>query len=109
MNWPLPTDSEVVWSKFIAYLMAGVPEFRLEDQTRVDILLPTAAVEVEWCKCWKSGIGQALHYAIHTNRQPVLMLLTRGKPREVEYIRSAMAACQRAGVTLLTWPTRRLS
>mgnify|MGYP003132944279 CR=1 FL=1 len=105
MNKPTSTDIEVVWSKYIADLMGGKAEHRLSDGTRVDVLLPTIAIEVEWIKKWKGGIGQALHYGIMTNRAPCLILLTRGKPREKVYIETAKKVCDKTGIALITWKT----
>ena len=107
MESPLPTDREVVWSQWIAFHLGGQAEVRLEDGTRADIILPTAVVEVEWIKKWKSGIGQALHYAAMTGKQPTLILLTRGKPRESLYLESADIVARKSSVSLLTWSTRR--
>ena len=57
----------------------GKVEYRLSNAKRVDILTDTHAYEVDWLhKAWSEGVGQALHYAIMTNKKPgVIVLIDR--------------------------------
>ena len=102
---PEPTDPEPVWTKHIAKVIGGVPEFGCVDGSRADILTKTHAIEVEWVKNWKSGVGQALLYSTLTGRKPMVILLLRGKPSEKVYILRCAVACAAAGVELTYWNT----
>lgn len=53
----------------------GKIEYVLDDSTRVDCLLPSYAVEVDWDYKWAEGVGQAQYYAIKTGRKPGLLLI----------------------------------
>lgn len=76
-----PSLSEDEW---VAELIAsgdlsGEPQHRLPDGTRVDLLTPDVAYEVEWCDRTKvyEAFGQAIYYASSTNRDPGVILLRR--------------------------------
>ena len=47
----------------------GTPEFRLPDRTRVDCLLESHAVEVDFAPKWAEAIGQSLHYSRMTGKR----------------------------------------
>lgn len=102
---PLPTDSEPVWSQWLADRMGGVAEYVLPDRSRVDILTPLLAIEVDWVKKWPEAIGQAVFYGIVTERQPAVLLLLRGKPSEQRYLDRARLASDRLGIAVFTWLT----
>ena len=102
---PLPTDSEPVWSKWLAEKMGGVPEYVLPDRSRVDILTPTLAIEVDWAKKWAEAIGQAIFYGIVTEKQPAVLLLLRSKPTEAKYIERAKLATDKLQIPVFTWVT----
>lgn len=56
--------------------IGGVTEYVLDDGSRVDLLLPNKAIEIDWDHKWAEGIGQSLYYGIKTSRPPVVLLLT---------------------------------
>lgn len=82
-------------------------EVRLSDGCRVDLLTDSQAIEVDWAKKWAESIGQALYYSIGTDREPAVILLTRG-PRDQRYVRRCQAVCDRVRITLYTEPARRV-
>jgi len=43
-------------------------EVRLHDDTRVDLLSPTHAIEVDWAANWAESMGQSVHYGLMTGR-----------------------------------------
>ena len=53
----------------------GELEKRLPDGTRVDCVTTTHAIEGEFAKSWKDGIGQAAHYAIMTGKKAGILLI----------------------------------
>ena len=51
-------------------------EHKLPNRKRVDILTTRYACEVDWIsKAWSEGIGQALHYAMMTDKEPCVVVL----------------------------------
>jgi len=57
-------------------------EYRLPDGRRVDVLTSRYAYEADYSTKWTEGIGQALAYAVATNRNPGLILLMKGADDE---------------------------
>jgi hypothetical protein len=99
-----PKLRETDWSKRIAadFRAQGTPaetEFVCPDGSRVDVLTPEFAYEVEWASKWKESIGQAVFYGIATNRQPAVILLMDRE--QTEYLRCAVV-CGKLGVRLET-------
>lgn len=102
---PNPTSNEVAWSTWLADQMGGCAEYVLPDKSRVDILTPTLAIEVDWVKKWAEAIGQAVFYGIMTDRQPAILLLLRSKETEEKYLERAKMAADKLGISVFTWRT----
>ena len=105
---PTPDDWEPKWSKWIASEMGEnhVAEHRLPDGTRVDVLGPKVAWEVEWCSKGKvyEAVGQALYYRAVSDREGGVILLMGKKPlkQEITYLLRCTVACREAGLKLRT-------
>ena len=54
---------------------SGQIEVVLQDRTRVDCLTDTYAIEFDYCPKWAEAIGQSLHYALMTGKQPAIALI----------------------------------
>lgn len=65
----------------------GIMEYKLDDRTRVDCLLPTMAVEVDFANKWAECIGQALYYGEKTKRAPACVLITENPEKDFKYIK----------------------
>lgn len=65
----------------------GVMEYKLDDATRVDCLLPTMAVEFDFAKKWAECIGQALYYGQKTKRTPACVLIMENPEKDFKYLR----------------------
>jgi hypothetical protein len=78
----------------------GTLEYRLDDQTRVDCLLPEYAVEVEFAHKWAESIGQSLFYAMKTDRKPGILLIVGEKDQR--FIDRLTVVCQKYGIKLWT-------
>lgn len=65
----------------------GIMEYKLNDQTRVDCLLPTMAVEFDFANKWAECIGQALYYGQKTNRTPACVLIIEDPEKDLKYLR----------------------
>ena len=57
-------------------------EYALPDGRRIDVLTDRFAYECDWSTKFPEGIGQALAYAVATNRNPGLILLMKGADDE---------------------------
>jgi len=75
-------------------------EVRLWDATRVDLLTPTHAIEVDWCRKWPEAIGQALYYALVTGKRPGVLLLISDARAEARYVHRCQAVCARHSIDL---------
>lgn len=102
---PKPSDWETAWTKWLAQEIGGESEVLLADGSRADIVTDTQAIEVEWIKKWKEAPAQALLYSALTNLDPVVLLLTRGKPSEPKFLLRCLTVCRMAGVRLETYRT----
>jgi len=52
-------------------------EHRLDDGTRVDLLFPRQACEIDWADKWAEGVGQSIYYGLKTRRGPLVILLAK--------------------------------
>jgi len=82
----------------------GELEVVLPDSTRVDCLTDDYAVEVDFADKWYNGTGQALHYALMTNRLPGLLLIVESL-NDLKYVERAQQVAMRHGIRIwLVWP-----
>ena len=102
---PKSTDPEIVWSVWLACRMGGIAEYTLPDRSRVDILTPLLAIEVDWVKKHFEAFGQAIFYGEATSRQAAVLLLLRGKPSEQRYLTRARIISQQTNIPVFTWMT----
>ena len=71
-------SSERDWVAVLAKQIDGAKvEAVLWDRSRVDVLTSTMAMEFDWARKWKEGVGQAAFYAAMTDRQGVVVLLLK--------------------------------
>lgn len=84
-NWPgikihynrefTATTTERQYQEWINAELGGVTEYRLDDGTRVDILLPERAIEIDFDTKWAEAVGQSWYYSIMTSRPPRVILI----------------------------------
>lgn len=98
---------EMAWSRRVASTLVvsgrvntATCEHRLWDGARVDILLPEAAVEVEWSHKWAESFGQSAYYADMSERKPLVVLLVEDTVDDARYVYRATIVARRLGVTL---------
>ena len=65
----------------------GQLEYKLNDKTRIDCLLPNMAVEFDFAPKWHECIGQALFYARKTNRLPACVLILENGEKDLKYVK----------------------
>lgn len=62
----------------------GRPEVRLASGNRADCITETHAIEVDWARKFRQGIGQSLDYAQETGKRAGILLLLRDE-RDYRY------------------------
>lgn len=67
--------NEKYYQTILCNEIGGIMEYKLKDDTRVDCLTSTYAIEVDWAKKWAEAVGQSLYYSIMTKRKPAIALI----------------------------------
>jgi hypothetical protein len=78
----------------------AVTEYRLDDNTRVDLLSKEYAIEVDYAHKFYESVGQATYYAIKTGRKPAIILLIKDES-EQKYIDRCRKICENVEVTVI--------
>lgn len=81
----------------------GIMEYKLNDNTRVDCLTDTLAVEVDFAPKWAECIGQALHYGHKTHRQAACLLIIENPEKDLKYLRRLRYNAYKKDVNLKTF------
>lgn len=99
--------NEKTWCKALQAKRGGEVEVSVgkgPSYGRVDLLTDEFAIEVDWLEKWHQGIGQTLHYAHETGKQPVLALalkekrgVFRGDREECAYVAEL---CAKQGIAI---------
>ena len=63
----------------------GILEYKNPDETRVDCLTKTHAVEFDFAKKWAESVGQAEHYALMTGKTGKVILIIE-TPKDFKYL-----------------------
>ncbi len=74
-------------------------EVRLSDGTRVDCLTDMYAIEFDFAPKWAEALGQSLHYARMTGRQPAIFLIIE-RAGDMRYVNRLRPLCKKYGVWL---------
>jgi hypothetical protein len=80
--------------------MGGRREYSLSDRGRVDCVTASEAIELDFSDKWAEGIGQALYYAIMTNKSPAVALIIENHKAGGYHIARAIRVCRKYNVTL---------
>ena len=89
---------EAYWQHAFNELVAdGATEVAVE-AGRADIVNRTYAIEVDRIQKWHEAIGQALHYAKETGRQPAIALFDDGSANSAEAFAEAQKVCAAEGI-----------
>lgn len=81
------------------YCPQNMREVRLYDGTRVDCLTDSFAIEFDFAPKWAEALGQALHYARMTGRQPAIFLILE-HDSDMRYVQRLAPLCEKYGVWL---------
>lgn len=100
----LGAANELEQARVLAPKYAAQVEVRLPDDSRVDLLTATQAIEVDWAPKWAEAIGQATHYSILTDKKPAVILLLKDPANEWKHLVRAAQVCGRLGIVLYVEP-----
>lgn len=101
---------EQEWTTSFARLIGGRTKVEV-DYGRVDIVTDLYAIEVDFFKKWKDGIGQAIHYGEAANKIPVLALIqdnvgSEDQENHTGQIECIEKLCTEKGVKFILLKTR---
>lgn len=91
---------EAAWTVALANRIGGTPEVSVP-HGRIDVLSETFAIEVDRITKWHEGIGQSLHYADATGKQPVLALIASSREGDRHLISEIDKLCLKQGIKLV--------
>ena len=83
----------------------GKSEYRLPDNSRVDCLTKTHAVEVDFAQKFYQAIGQALFYSSRTNKLPGIMLILEDST-DRRYLKRLRETIAIHNLDITVWPYR---
>ncbi len=77
----------------------GQTEVKLIDDTRIDCLTKTHAIEFDFASKWAEAIGQSLHYSNMTKRNAGIVLIIE-KSDDYKYFNKIKPLCEKYQITL---------
>lgn len=80
----------------------GILEYVLDDGARIDCLLPDYAVEFDFSNKWAESIGQALYYAIKTNRQAGVVLIMENPKKDKRHLMRLKTVADKYNIKIWT-------
>lgn len=96
--------NETDWCKFLAEKYGALVEYRLFDNSRVDLLNRKYAIETDWAHKslkWAEAIGQAGWYASNTRKKPAVLLLVKEKTEAtMRNVYRCRTVCEKFNITL---------
>ena len=95
----LPKQKEEVYQNLFAKAINGQTEYVLKDNSRVDIVTDTYAIEVDFAHKWAEAIGQSLYYAESLDKKPGILLVVNGKQQN-RYIFRLLTVTRKYGITV---------
>lgn len=99
--------NEVAEARKLATRYQAEVEVRLPDDSRVDLLSKTYAIEVDWAPKWAEAIGQSIHYSLLTDKKPAVILLLKDPATEWKHLVRAATVCGKLGITLYIEPVAK--
>jgi hypothetical protein len=99
---PLPSSAnESLFISALAERINGEPEVTIEGG-RVDIVTERYAIEVDFLRKWKEGIGQSQFYSNKTRKLPALFLIHDRGQIDSRTLQLAADEAQRLGIHLIS-------
>lgn len=86
--------------EYVSQHCDGDMEFVLPGRTRVDCLTDKYAIEFDFAPKWAEALGQSLHYAYMTRRDPAIYLILESK-KDMRFVNILTPLCDVYGVKLV--------
>jgi hypothetical protein len=96
-----PSANESLFISALAERINGEPEVTI-DGGRVDIVTERYAIEVDFLRKWKEGIGQSQFYSNKTHKLPALFLIHDRGQIDSRVLKLAADEAQRLGIHLIS-------
>lgn len=80
----------------------GTMEYKLSDNTRVDCLTDTLAVEFDFANKWAECIGQSQYYSLKTNKQAACVLIMERGEKDLKYLNRLCKVANKKGIRTFT-------
>jgi hypothetical protein len=90
---------ESYYQEKFATIMKGQKEVTLDDQTRVDVLTDTFAIEVDFAEKWSQSVGQTLYYSEKLNKKAGILLVVNGMFDD-RYVKRLMSVAYKHNITV---------
>ena len=88
---------EAVYQNYWCDKNGGVAEYKLQDKSRVDCLLPDMAVEFDFARKRDECLGQALRYSAYTKKPAACCLIIEQK-KDYKYYYQLRYTIQKKGL-----------
>lgn len=75
-------------------------EVVLDDGARVDCVTEEYAIEFDFAKKWAESIGQALYYAIKTDKKPAIVLIMENPEKDEVYYNRLKDVAEKYNITV---------
>lgn len=95
----LTKQRESYYQKIFAESIHGKMEVVLDDKARVDIVIDSFAIEVDFSEKWAESIGQSLYYAEKLHKRAGVLLVVDGYNDNV-YINRLMTVAVLSNITV---------
>lgn len=80
----------------------GKTEVRLFDQTRIDCLTDSHAIEFDFASKWGESIGQSLYYATVVRKKPGIVLILNKGNNDNKYLQRVKTVANKYKITVWT-------
>lgn len=80
----------------------GTSEYKLKDNTRVDCLTATQAVEFDFADKWAECVGQSIYYGLKTGKTPTCGLIMERGDKDLKYLKRLRRVAYKKGVRTFT-------
>jgi len=91
---------EKYYQTIVCNKMNGVKEYTLYDNTRVDCLTKTYAIEFDFANKWAESIGQSLYYGTMTNRKAGVVLIMERGSKDIKYLKRLLRVAKEHNITV---------
>jgi hypothetical protein len=90
---------ESYYQNLFATRIGGQKEVILPDQTRVDVLTDTFAIEVDFADKWSQSVGQSLYYAEKLHKKAGILLIIDGL-KDDRFVKRLMTVAYKHDITV---------